>query len=105
MIRSTARKKEKTTTESFYLSSAELSAAKMAAGIRNHWTIENQLHYVKDVVTHEDEVRIKQPNAAGALAIIRNAILSAFRLNGHWGIKNTIRKYGGNLPFLFKILE
>jgi len=103
--RTSIRKDIKTSTESFYLSSIKLSAKKMAVGIRSHWSIENQLHYVKDVVTREDAVRIKQTNAAGVLALIRNGILNAYRINGHWSIKSAIRKYGGNIPFLLKLLE
>ena len=105
VLRTTIRKGETTVTESFYLSSIELGAAELSMGVRNHWGIENQLHYVKDVVAHEDAVRIKQSNAAASLAVIRNGMLSAFRINGYWSIKRAIRQYGGNLQFLIKMLE
>lgn len=43
------------TTEIVYLiSNRELSAKEFCKGIRNHWGIENRLHWVKDVVLKED---------------------------------------------------
>ena len=38
----------------YYISSLLTSAAKFATGIRQHWGIENRLHWVKDVVFGED---------------------------------------------------
>jgi predicted transposase YbfD/YdcC len=103
--RTTLRKGKETITDSFYLSSLKLRAKQMAAGIRSHWRIENELHYVKDVVTHEDDIKIKEPNAAAVFAIIRNEMLNIFRLNGCSSIKSAIRYYGGNLTFLMSLLE
>jgi predicted transposase YbfD/YdcC len=103
--RTTLRNGKETITESFYLSSRKLKAKTMADGIRSHWRIENELHYVKDVVAHEDDIKIKHPNAAAVLAVIRNAMLSIFRLNGYKSIKSAIRNYGGNLNFLLNLVE
>ena len=103
--RTTLRNGKNTTTESFYLSSLKFSAKQMAAGIRSHWRIENELHYVKDVVAREDAIRVKHPNAAAVLAIIRNAMLNIFRINGYTSIKSAIRYYGGNLNFLLNLIE
>jgi len=103
--RTTHRKGRKTTTDSYYLSSLRINAKEMAAGIRLHWRIENELHYVKDVVTHEDDIKIKDPNAAAVLAILRSEVLNIFRLNGYRSIKAAIRNYGGNLNFLTNLIE
>lgn len=103
--RTTLRSGKETVTESFYLSSLKIKAKVVAEGIRAHWRIENELHYVKDVVTHEDDIKIKHSNAAAALAVIRNAMLSIFRLNGYKSIKAAIRSYGGNLNFLLNLVE
>jgi predicted transposase YbfD/YdcC len=103
--RRTVREGKKTTKESFYLSSLKTSACEMAKGIRAHWGIENSLHYVKDVVTHEDSIRIKHTNAAGVLSMIRNVGINIFRLNDCMSIKKAIRMYGGNLHQLLKWIE
>ena len=103
--RITIRKGQKTTTESYYLASLKISASAMAKGIRSHWTIENSLHYVKDVVTHEDAIQIKNTDAAAALSVMRNIAINVFRLNNCNSIKNAIRLYGGNLNLLLKWIE
>jgi predicted transposase YbfD/YdcC len=103
--RTTRRKGKETATDSYYLSSLRINAKEMAAGIRLHWRIENELHYVKDVVTHEDDIKIKDPNAAAVLAVLRSEVLNIFRLNGCRSIKSAIRDYGGNLDFLITLIE
>jgi predicted transposase YbfD/YdcC len=103
--RITERKGQETTTESYYLSSLKTSALNMATGIRAHWGIENGLHYVKDVVTNEDGINIKNTNAAAVFSMIRNVTINVFRLNGVNSIKNAIRLYGGNLNLLLKFIE
>jgi predicted transposase YbfD/YdcC len=92
-------------TESYYLSSLKTSALNISKGIRAHWGIENSLHYVKDVVTHEDSIKIRNTNAAAVLSVIRNVTINIFRLNGYNSIKNAIRLYGGNLNQLLKWIE
>ena len=103
--RITIRKGRKTTTVSYYLTSLKIRASAMAKGIRSHWAIENGLHYVKDVVTHEDAIQIKNTDAAATLSMIRNMAINIFRLNNCSSIKNAIRSYGGNLNLLLKWIE
>ena len=38
----------------YYISSAELSAEKLAEAARQHWYIENKLHWSLDVALRED---------------------------------------------------
>ena len=40
----------------YYISSKILPSKKIAAEIRGHWLIENQVHWVKDVIFNEDIV-------------------------------------------------
>ena len=42
---------------------------------RGHWSIENQLHYRRDVALAEDASRIRSGNAPQALAALRNTML------------------------------
>jgi hypothetical protein len=43
----------------YYLSSARLDAKTFAAAVRDHWGIENRLHWVLDVVFHDDLARLR----------------------------------------------
>ena len=40
---------------------------------RDHWGIENRLHYVRDETLGEDRCRVRKGNGAQVLAAIRNA--------------------------------
>lgn len=43
----------------YYLSSAKLDAKTFAKAVRAHWGIENNLHWVLDVVFHDDLARLR----------------------------------------------
>lgn len=49
---------------------------------RRHWTIENQLHHVRDVSFGEDRCQVHTAHAAQALAAFRNGILALLRYEG-----------------------
>ena len=44
---------------SFYISTIVLSALEFCQAIRDHWSIENRNHYVRDVTMGEDKSRIR----------------------------------------------
>ena len=47
---------------------------------RNHWTIENRLHWVRDVTFGEDHSRVRTQNAPQVMASLRNIAISLLRL-------------------------
>lgn len=51
--------------------SKRLSPKKLAAVVRAHWSIENQLHWTLDVVFDEDDARTRKDNGPQNLAVIR----------------------------------
>jgi predicted transposase YbfD/YdcC len=57
------------------LSPAKAGAAELLGIIRDHWKIENQLHYVRDVTLREDACRVRTGAAPQVLAAFRNAIV------------------------------
>lgn len=50
--------------------------------IRQHWSVENQLHWVKDVKYNEDRSKISNHNMATAKTILYNVAINIFGVNG-----------------------
>ena len=63
----------------YYISSAVLSAARAAAAVRGHWRIENSLHWVLDVVFHDDLSRLRKGHGARNMAVVRHFALNLVR--------------------------
>jgi predicted transposase YbfD/YdcC len=79
-----------------YLSSARLPPEALAAAIRNHWRVENGLHWVLDVTFREDASRVRERNAARNLALLRKIALNLARADAT--LKASLkgkRKYAG----------
>ena len=79
-----------------YLTSAKFPPEMLAAAIRNHWQIENGLHWVLDVTFHEDASRVRERNAARNLALLRRIALNLARADST--LKASLkgkRKYAG----------
>ena len=72
---------------------AQASAAQLLAWWRGHWRIENQLHWVRDVVMSEDDCRIRTGHAPQILATFRNVVLNLLRLNGLTQTKASLRRF------------
>ena len=60
----------------FYISSLADSAEKMARYIRDHWQVENCLHWVLDVTFRQDDCRIRKENAAANFTTINHAAIN-----------------------------
>lgn len=76
----THKKTGKTSTETrLFISSLPPDPVRLAAAIRAHWSIENNLHWSLDVAFREDECRIRKDHSARNLATIRRAALNMLR--------------------------
>jgi predicted transposase YbfD/YdcC len=64
---------------------------------RGHWTIENRVHYVRDVSFGEDAGQAYRGATVQALATLRNAILNLFRSHGWTRIPDALRHYAAHL--------
>jgi predicted transposase YbfD/YdcC len=64
----------------YYISNNSETAKKVAKKIRNHWRIENQLHWVKDVIMDEDTSKIKHKQAAINISVLKTIGINFFRL-------------------------
>ncbi len=49
---------------------------------RGHWSIENRLHWVRDVTFDEDRCQIRKGNGAQVMATLRNLAISLLRMAG-----------------------
>lgn len=61
---------------------------------RGHWTIENRVHYVRDVTFGEDAGRSWTGNTPHAFAILHNVLLALLRQQGWRNIADALRHYG-----------
>jgi predicted transposase YbfD/YdcC len=71
--------KETAQTDQYYISSGDFSAEEFLKYIRGHWSIENQLHWMLDIVFREDECRVRTGNAALNMNILRKPALHRLR--------------------------
>ena len=65
----------------FYISSAQGSAEQFNTWVRQHWEVENKVHWVLDVIFREDEDRIRKGHADENMAIVRHTALNLCRLH------------------------
>ena len=76
----------KTSHETVYaitsLAAETAGAARLLDLSREHWGIENTLHYVRDVTCREDQARTNAGHAPQVLAALRNATLTLLRRLG-----------------------
>jgi predicted transposase YbfD/YdcC len=60
----------------YYLSSALLDAPTFARAVRAHWGIENRLHWVMDVVFHDDLARLRTGHGPENMAIVKHMAMN-----------------------------
>jgi len=63
----------------YYLSRLPLDVATFARAVREHWGVENQLHWVLDVEMNQDQSRTRAGHAAENLAGLRRLALNLLR--------------------------
>ncbi len=81
---------EKTSVEKrYYITSHKPDANLLQKYIRQHWSIENQCHWVLDVTWKEDASRIRKDHAAQNVALLRKLALNLLKSDPT--IKDTVR--------------
>ena len=63
----------------YFLSSAPLDARLFAHAVRCHWHVENRLHWVLDVVFHDDLCRLRSGFGPQNMAVIKHMALNLVR--------------------------
>src|SRR5712692_1365847 len=89
----------------YFLLSQYIPARKLLRIQRSHWTIENQLHWVLDVVLDEDSNRSRKDNAPENLAIMRGFALNIHRSHPDTTpMRRKIKRAGWDDAFLIGLL-
>lgn len=108
MVQSERHIGDKITRETrYYISSLPNDVQRFAAAVRNHWSIENQLHWVLDIAFREDDNRVRDRNAASNLSILRRFALSLCKQEktAKVGIKVKRKRAGWNNDYLLTLLK
>jgi predicted transposase YbfD/YdcC len=98
---------EKTSTETaYYLLSAALTAERFNQVVRQHWGVENSLHWRLDVVMNEDQDRTRMGHGPENLAVLRHMVINAMQKEGSKGsLRGKFKRAGWNDDFLFRLLQ
>jgi len=83
-VQSIIKTQEKTIRETrYYITSLQDKKAEtLLTIIREHWKIENSLHYVKDVAFLEDFCRMRTEQIPQLMSLIRSAAINLLNING-----------------------
>ena len=82
----------------------QASPALFAGLIRGHWTVENNIHWLRDAVGFEDRCRSRDPNAACVLALLRTALIAPLRAAGHLSLTHAMENFARNPSLAVTIL-
>ncbi|MGO8791314.1 MAG: ISAs1 family transposase, partial [Terriglobia bacterium] len=98
---------DKTTLETaYYLLSRELSPERFNEVVRQHWGVENRLHWRLDVVMNEDQDRTRMGHGPHNLAVLRHMVINAMQKEGSKGsLRGKFKRAGWDDAFLSRLLE
>lgn len=68
------------------LPAEQATAAEITAWARGHWTVENTVHWCRDVTFNEDKSQVRAHNTPAVLAAIRDLVRGSLKLAGHINI-------------------
>lgn len=91
----------------YYISSLSGDAHRMLNAIRDHWSIENELHWSLDVTFDEDLSRVRKDHASENLALLRRLVLTLLKQehSAQRGPKGKYLMAGWNESYLLKVLN
>lgn len=99
---------EKVSIESrYYISSLPGGAEQLLRAVREHWGIENSLHWVLDIAFREDESRVRKGHGPENLATMRHMALNLLRreTSSKGGVKARRLRDGWDETYLLKVLS
>jgi predicted transposase YbfD/YdcC len=75
------------------LTFAQASPARLADLLRGHWTIENGLHWVRDVTFAEDASQVRTGTAPQVMACLRNLAIGTLSRAGPVNLAAALRRH------------
>ena len=100
------KNKQWSISDSFYISDLDNNdAAFFFKGIRGHWQIENNLHWVKDVIHNEDGNRITKANAPLNMAVISTIAINIGRKYGQRSMTENSVIFTANIAKAVKLIR
>lgn len=90
----------------FYISSLASDANRIGSAIRQHWGIENSVHWTLDVTFHEDECRIRSLHSPQNFALLRRIALNALERESSFrrSIRQKSRRAAMNDQYMVSVL-
>lgn len=76
--------------------------------VRNHWAgIENRHHWRKDACLREDATRSRNPNAVGALALLRSALFAIHQPHHelYGGLNGFTEAVAAHVSFAYRLVS
>ena len=90
----------------YYLLSKYLPAKRLLQVVRGHWSIENQLHWVLDVVFGEDASRTRKNNGPENFAVLRRAAFNLIRAHpARISMRQKVKRAGWEDAFLLSLIS
>jgi hypothetical protein len=78
------------------LTPEQADAKRLLQLVRGHWSIENSLHWVRDVTFDEDRSQVRTGGGPQVMATLRNLVISLLRLRGFSSIAKALRYHSRN---------
>ena len=90
----------------YFLTSLPAQGMRFAQAVRQHWGIENSLHWVLDVSFHEDACRIRKDKGAQIFSMLRHIAMNLLRQERRHkrGIKARRKRAGWDRDYLLHVL-
>jgi len=98
---------ETTVFRRYFIASLETDAEQIAKAVREHWGIENSLHWVLDMVWREDESRTRAGYAAENLSSLRrlaHSLIKAEDPDSKQSIRMRTRYANWDSDYLLKLI-
>lgn len=105
-VKSTVEEKGETRSETRFFITSLTKIEEFAQAVREHWGIENQLHWCLDVIFREDASRAKRDNSPLNLNVMRKTALPLLQAAdfGRMGIRKKMFRAAMSIPSLEYIL-
>lgn len=101
-------KGEITNEKRYYISSIAAETKPILNAVRQHWGVENKLHWVLDISFGDDQSRVRKGNVPRNMAIIKRTVLNLLNIvkkaSPSLSLKRMRKMVGWNDTLLEKIL-